>query len=405
MLLCPLSEVEPGVVTGASILHPERPEMELLAPGQELSAAIIKRLISMGVEAVWTRHEAAADLKGVTGESLTVGQREVYVGLKKQFGTASKRTICVGTLTKYRQAIMDLVCDVVASREIAGLGLRLSATEGPLFAHSASVAYLSLLLGVELEPYIIQERSRLNPKDARDYAGLGLAGMLHDIGKTVGGSALADWNEASKRAAEGEGAPDAPEGYAEHPRVGYEMLSDCRAPSATRQAILMHHQRWDGSGWPGVKVVEKGRLEPTAGNGIHVFSRIVSAANVLDNLMVAAGGITAPPVVALAEFAGPRYDGWFDPIVRRAALRAVPPFTIGGKVTLSDGTDAVVTSPNRDVPLKPVVRPLAAGGEAQMIDLSMDEAGRTIVRAGSMDVSGLRYDVPTMSEAAMQKAA
>ena len=293
---------------------------------------------------------------------------------------------------------MSLVCDVIANRKIASLSLRLRATEGPLFSHSASVAYLSVLLGLELENYIILERTRLNAKDARDFTGLGLAGMLHDIGKTVAGPAIAEVHEASAKGGpvvvNGDGTiGDAgfADAYLDHPRVGYDMLEASRLPPATRQAVLMHHQRFDGGGWQGR--TRPSDREPVSGTGIHVFSRIVAVANVLDSLMTKLGP-AAPPALALHEFASSGFDGWFDPVVRRAALRAVPPFTIGSRVTLTDGTVAVVTTPNRDVPLLPVVRPLVKDGESHMIDLANDATRRKIERVGKVGVGQVSYEVP-----------
>jgi len=395
MLLCSVMELEPGMVTGASILHPERPEMELLASGTALTEAIIKRLKQMGISQIWTSCDGTEDLDSVMGESLTLAQREVYVQLKDSFSLTARSAVTTARLQDYRQTIMSLVCDVIASKDFAGLSTRLFATEGKLFSHCAAVAYLSVLVGFELENYIIKERSRLSAKEARDYTGLGLAGMLHDIGKTGSGEALAGVHEVTL-------PPESqkkewPEGYDLHPRTGYEMLENCRAPAATRQAVLMHHQRWDGRGWPPRRDPAAARLIRPSGKAIHVFSRIVSAANVLDNLMTDKGGAGVPPVFALQAFASTRYDGFFDPVVRRAVLRAVPPFPIGGKVSLSDGTQAVVITPNRDHPCKPVVRELA--GAKTTIELASDPESRTIAECGKHKTLGVYYEVPSIAKA------
>src|SRR5204862_2546532 len=51
-------------------------------------------------------------------------------------------------------------------------------------SHATAVAHLSVMLGIRLEQYLIAERSRLDPQHAREVVNLGVAGMLHDIGKT-----------------------------------------------------------------------------------------------------------------------------------------------------------------------------------------------------------------------------
>lgn len=395
MILCTIDELEPGLVTAASILHPDRPDMELLAPNQTLTPQIIKRLADMGIPHVWTKHELTNDLPNVTGESLTLAQRQIYNDLKSVFKGSSSRTVTAAHIANFKQSIMSLVCDVIAHKEIAGLSARLRTSDGPLFSHSASVAYLCIVLGLELENYIIAERSRLNVKDARDFTGLGLAGMLHDIGKITGDRELAATHELDadlpNEYAIDENEDTTPEGYRDHPRIGYDMLEHARVPPATRQAVLMHHRRWDGSGWP---TVQRSPDKPQPqGRALHVFSRIVAAANTLDTLMLRIGH-AKPPALALHEFASPRFHGYFDPVVVRATLRAVPPFTIGSRVTLSDDTTAVVTAPNRDTPLLPVVRPLVKDGDTHMIDLAIDPQQRHVTRAANTDVSHVRYHVP-----------
>ena len=93
MLLCPVYDLEPGLVTGASILHPERPDMELLSPGQELTPKIIQRLVQVGVPEVWVHHELTDDLENITGESLTLAQRGIYNDLKSVFSGAGRKTV------------------------------------------------------------------------------------------------------------------------------------------------------------------------------------------------------------------------------------------------------------------------------------------------------------------------
>jgi HD-GYP domain-containing protein (c-di-GMP phosphodiesterase class II) len=401
MLLCAVTDLEPGMVTGASILHPERPEMELLSAGTSLTSAIINRLKQMGVPQVWTSCDGTEDLDGMVGESLSLAQREVYLELKESFSLTARKAVTTARLQDYRQTIMSLVCDVIASKDFAGLSTRLHATEGSLFAHCAAVAYISVLVGFELESYIIKERSRLSAKEARDFTGLGLAGMLHDIGKTGSGERLARVHEVTLPPESQKKAW--PEGYDLHPRTGYEMLENCRAPAATRQAVLMHHQRWDGKGWPPRKDPAAAKLIRPSGKAIHIFSRIVSAANVLDNLMTEHGGAGVPPVFALQAFASATYDGFFDPVVRRATLRAVPPFPVGGKVVLSDGAAAVVITPNRDHPCKPTVRKLDDGKET--IELASDPDHRTIAECGSHKTLGVYYEVPSIATAMDARAA
>lgn len=173
------------------------------------------------------------------------------------------------------------------------------------------------------------------------------------------------------------------------------MLENGKAPARVAYTILNHHQRFDGRGWPDMGPLTGGRIEgPLAGRAIHIIARVVAAANVLDNLRTDAEGSRRPPVAALSAFASPRFDGWFDPIVRRALLLRVPPFAIGTEVRLSDGRRCVVQAPNVADPCRPVVRALHPGGkEPEIVDLHAVPAIR-ITHALGEEVGQYLFEPP-----------
>lgn len=381
MLLCGISDLEPGLVVAAPILHPLRPDLELLSAGAVLDAAIIRRLGDLGVTQAWVRHDATADLDRLLEPKLRQARQEVYQQLKADFSHMSGRTLTHARLQAYRQAVMDLVCQVISNRKIAGLADQLHSTQQPLFTHCANVAYLALLIGLDLQNYIIQQRPHLKTTYARDLTSLGLGGMLHDLGKATLSPQAARHHEVFPNF----GACD-PEEYELHPMVGYQMLRCARVPASARQAVLCHHQRFDGSGWPGLSLLggSGNRGRPSA-RGIHIFSRIVAAANVLDNLLSDADGQRRPPVAALHDFAGERYRGWFDPLIRDSMLRRLPPFPLGCMVRLNDGRAASVIAPGHLQPCRPVVRLLQTGSGATSIDLS-ERPDLHIVQCAGVDV-------------------
>lgn len=127
----------------------------------------------------------------------------------------------------------------------------------------------------------------------------------------------------------------------------------------------------------------------------------------LDNLLSGADASRRPPVIALHEFASRRFDGWFDPVVKRAVLKRIPPFGVGTHVTLSDGRQAVVTAPNLKEPCRPAVRPL--DGSPLTPDARSLPADRKqwlpphlhIVECAGIDVEPWLYELPEpLSQAA-----
>lgn len=393
MLLCNIDEVEPGMVLGAAVVNPQSPDVELLKPGVSISAAVIKRLRSMGVMQLWVDDDITRDLDAAVASGLSGSRLAVYTQMRDDFARMSRQTITAGQVQQYRQSLMDMVCQLMSSKQYAGLTDQLFAAKGDHFSHGANVAYLALMAGLELENYIIRERPRLSRQYAGDLVNLGVGGMLHDIGKSVLSEAVRDHHEVAA------GADEAwPVNYDTHTIVGFRLLRESRAPASATQAVLNHHQRYDGTGWPDLSQVVGDRLNGNVrGRNIHVFTRIVAAANVLDNLLRDAEGNQRPPVIALHEFASPRFEGWLDPVVRQTMLRVIPPYGIGTRVGLSDGRSAVVVAPNRDAPCRPLVRllgePTGSDGQPAALDLAQCPELRITTYLGR-NVEAYAYDVP-----------
>ncbi|SHK75399.1 HD-GYP domain-containing protein [Actinacidiphila paucisporea] len=160
-------------------------------------------------------------------------------------------------------------------------------------AHGDRVGQASALIGVEL---------RL----ADDLvAALRLAGTLHDIGKLgVPGGLLRKTGPLT--AAERQTVQ-------RHPGHGYALVRDTEVPAVARVAVLHHHERLDGRGYP----------HGLAGRRIPWPARVVSVADALDAMTSTRSYRPARPVAtALAELwrcAGSQ----FDPSVVEALTRAL----------------------------------------------------------------------------------
>lgn len=410
MLYCGLDELEGGMTVAASVFHPRRPQTELLARGVSLDAAMLARLGSLGVPGVWVDHDLTADLDPLINPVPSKTLQGALHQLRDDFAAIGGRTVSAGRVQAYRQIVMELVCELIANRNVSGLTERLVGGSPSLFTHSANVAYLSISVGIELETYIVAQRRHMSNEHARDLTGLGVGALLHDIGKLTMDRSVRRRHEIDapdpapvRNPDSGAGAcPSAadppPDGddagdYRGHPAVGFAMLRDTRVPASARQIVLNHHQRWDGSGFPDMCDATDDRKQGVPrGEQVHVFSRIVAAANVLDNLLRAPGA-ARPVVAALHAFTDARFEGWFDPIVRDAMLRRVPPFPVGSRVVLSDGRAAVVVAPSIEQPCRPTVRLLDDGPEPQAIDLRLRH-DLCITRCGGAATEPFLYELP-----------
>ncbi|MGE5610419.1 MAG: HD domain-containing phosphohydrolase, partial [Bacillota bacterium] len=255
--------------------------------------------------------------------------------------------------------------------------------------HATAVAHLSLVLGIRLERYLIDERSRLSAQHAREVVNLGVGGMLHDLGKAKLPDEL-----------QGLGCLDAPKDEAAlkqwqtHTDLGYKMIRG-GVESSAAIAVLQHHQHYDGSGFP-IGRNKDGTERRLSGSMIHVFSRIVHAADLYDRLSIRPKGKGRRPTVEILHLMRAHFEGWVDPHVLKALPAVIPPFPPGGKVKLNDGTLAVVTKVLGNDPYHPVVQRLAEDKwtlVGEPIDLSQNDTPQ-IESIGGVCVKGMMPESP-----------
>lgn len=118
--------------------------------------------------------------------------------------------------------------------------------------HSFNVGRLSVLIGIELELY--PEKLRI----------LSMSGFYHDIGKNKIDESVLNKKEklslVEKEIIKG------------HSRYSADILSGLGLNFEVIQAVMYHHERWDGKGYP----------RGLEGENIPLYSRIIAVADSYD---------------------------------------------------------------------------------------------------------------------------
>lgn len=177
--------------------------------------------------------------------------------------------------------------------------------------------------------------------------GVTTAGLLHDIGKTR----IPD--EIIKKPSK-----LTPEEYAivqRHPQEGYEMLKTSKLDPEILNAVLMHHERCDGTGYP-LRLMR---------NQIPMYARIVSIADVYDAMTSARvyrGPLCPFKTIEIFEEEGlQKYDAQFI----MSFLENVVNTYLLNSVRLNNGDKGVIVYINKDKLSAPTVRT-----DSDFIDLS-----------------------------------
>jgi HD-GYP domain-containing protein (c-di-GMP phosphodiesterase class II) len=221
--------------------------------------------------------------------------------------------------------------------------------------HSTAVAHMALVLGIKLERYLIAQRQRLPTAQAREVVNLGVAGMLHDIGKTKLPEKLHAVHDLCP--------PTHPEARAEwesHVRIGYDMIRE-EVETTAAAAVLNHHQHYDGTGFP-TRDLGDGNNFAQDGVRIHIYARILLAADMYDRLGIGPDGKTRRSNLEILHLMRTQYVKRLDPEVAAMLPMVVPPFPPGSRITLSDGRTAVVTTVSLEDPYRPTAKFMAADG-------------------------------------------
>jgi HD-GYP domain-containing protein (c-di-GMP phosphodiesterase class II) len=109
--------------------------------------------------------------------------------------------------------------------------------------------------------------------------------------------------------------PLAPDEWAlmmKHPILGLEFLRDDSVSSAAKSVVRSHHERWDGSGYPGALIGEE----------ISLFARIAAVADVFDAVTSERYHAPAVPSAQGVELIRAGTGTAFDPQVVDAFLAA-----------------------------------------------------------------------------------
>lgn len=139
-----------------------------------------------------------------------------------------------------------------------------------LYTHSVEVALVSLMIAIGLG------------YPPSDQLNLGLGAILHDVGKI-----LIPRKILLKEADYGSGEDSI---IRQHCELGWNSMSDSNLPDSSREIILQHHERLDGSGYPNQLKADQ----------ISNYSKIVMVADSFCRLT--SGGSLREPGEVLREF-------------------------------------------------------------------------------------------------------
>lgn len=223
--------------------------------------------------------------------------------------------------------LMPLIKQVLLDNDVLASLRMIDVTEDYQLTHAINVSVLSAMIGkwLGLKETMIEE--------------LALAGLLHDVGKSK--IPVNILNKKDKL------APNEVKILQSHAQKGYELLKDKEnIPKDVLAAILFHHERGDGHGYPSHLLEDQ----------IPYFARIIAVADVYDAVTSdrvyreGVSAFTAFSIIKDESFSG------LDPKISEVFLGNLAAFFINNKVKLSDGNIGKVVYVNKYALNRPLIR-------------------------------------------------
>ncbi|MGE5380430.1 MAG: HD-GYP domain-containing protein [Methylocystaceae bacterium] len=239
MRAIPTLMLKPGTIISQDI-YSQKGQL-LLPKGKSLTEDNIRSLMAKGIEEIYTMEDPQQDTP----------LEEAYQGaIRSVTEVFAEAILDQNPDQKEIETAAKVLVSMAGQHSVMNQIRALFVRGNYLFKHSVNVAFFAITLGKWLKL----------PDD--ELTDLGTAALLHDIGMAGIPDYILDspegLNEDGKRM------------LAEHPQTGVNLLSTF--PLIIQKAVLQHHERMDGSGYPyGI-----------SGEQINLYARIIAISDVFD---------------------------------------------------------------------------------------------------------------------------
>jgi HD-GYP domain-containing protein (c-di-GMP phosphodiesterase class II) len=287
----------------------------LLSDGVHLTVYMINTLRRIGVTMIYIKEAYLEDVEIID----VVSEENRQLVLKRMGETFDSLRSGKEFSTKNINVSVDrMLDDVIKNKEVLVQLSDIRTKDNEMYVHAMNVCTISSLIGINMG---------LTQQQLKELA---IGALLHDVGKIE--LIVDDTSSDLKR---------------HHTWRGFELLKNKREFSLLiAHVAFQHHETLDGTGIPR-------RLDS---DEIHIYAKIVAAANIFDNLLYNPGdGKRMLPHDAcelMMTMAGTRID--HEVLIH--FLRTVSIYPTGSSVRLSTRESGVVVGQHRGLPGRPIVR-------------------------------------------------
>jgi len=346
MLYITKKHLKPGMILAKDIYLYNRNSFNtfLLAKGQVLNSTYINRINYHNIDGAYVENDAFNDIivesyidDNLKAESL---QRISDVYYEFQVSSGKINDYMIKHLSK---TVNNIVVELLNKEDLTYNIMDFKNFDSYTFQHCLNVAMLSISTGISL---------KLSEHELHI---LGLAGVLHDIGKMF--IPIEILNKPAKL------TEKEFEIIKTHPVNAAKQLKNL-VPQEVLRAIEDHHERLDGTGYPYGK----------EGSNIGLYTKILAISDVYDSLTSDRPYRKSIFPNEVVEYLMGCADKHFDYDILKHFLKIIFAFPVGTFVKLSNEKLAVVIKNHSENILRPLVRIVNSDGTVgEDIDLLYDQ--------------------------------
>lgn len=300
----------------------------LLSAGTALTNVYIQSIKKLNYNAVYIDDDLSKDVEKMLDIISDTVRAETLKGIKDIFivNSDDKKAIA-RNLEAIKKQVENIIEEILANRNFIINIVDLKIFDDYTYFHSVNVAVLSIVIGISLG---------LNKLDLYK---LGIGALLHDIGKV-----FIDKEILSKQGSLNE---EELKIIKTHSFLGFQHVKNNFDVSiSSYMAILDHHEKFDGTGYPNQK----------AGDKISLYGRIVAVADVYDALISDRPYRKALSPSEAMEYLMGASGTLFDPEIVKVFIRKIAPYPIGTCVVLSNAYTGIVLENYENYCLRPKIK-------------------------------------------------
>ncbi len=322
----PLAEILPGMKLGKEIVTDSG--QVILAQHTILTEWMIERLQEWGFNSIYIHEEIKEDQNTALGEEQKyyIEEHAKILGLIDS-AFQKTRNIKEVPISQINDIADCTIKNLLSLNAVISYLHLINTKDDYTFRHSLNVAVICGVIGKWLH---------FSEDKLRDVV---LAGLLHDIGKTripveiLNKPAKLSTNEMSY--------------MKQHPMLGYELVFGSKEIAApVKMAILQHHERLDGTGYP------QGLLK----NDISQEGKIVAVADTYDAMTahrIYRSALT--PFLVMEELLQEMF-GKLDAEICMLFINNTKDALVGSKVRLNNGAEGKIIFINKEYNIKPIIQ-------------------------------------------------